>query len=901
MDYKQPITSVPAEDQYVKQFNPSRKSPIYARAFRRYTCRESVAQTTDFRNLTFKIQQPNNNLVFNSVKLCLPLSLKCEAKDGSDLSMRITNRLPACNIAVSQYPWKCFKHISLAVNGKVYSQNCSDYGYILGKCYSSKDKNGDQDTHSLKAIVNRDFSKRAVTSTYVTGLHRPSGGSESYVIADYQLQTSDAAFSLLESNSGMIARARNFQQGLADSDGYEWRDTIVCNLDIGPFAARIREDNSSNGAVPYCRDLNLSCRFKQARSKLDQDNRDPEKLDSAGRKIVQGLFEFGTPANQRHYPEQVDTSLQYPADYIIKWTDKPYLLVEYVEYSGPMEPSYELKGYDYLFNRSDPFQMGVPKLGVPVQTKTVRCLSRLLSVPSKIYIWADLGNLYKDSFIFGGCDRQLTLKNLKIRCNQVQDALQDPSIEMCYHYFKRLTNSSWGFSTYRKSPVYVFSPTEIGIEQLLANNARITSFEVTADAELTPLMIEEYDTINDGSSMFVTGYKVPGTVESFAQNGDSNLFTAAYDNGVTLHLNDNMVPKLGNLVRFALSTVRVTDGGQESTQEKMSRLFIDIVDDNFHEYYFRDKYIRHSQKTGNPGQPGYQPQFPEILGIADVRSVQMKFTNMLWTRIKKTGTATQLVSLYMVGMSWDFTFTDTDGIDRANFYCGIDKIEAQISEEGVFQHWKVVNGQLDEILKSAHKGYVHIQGRSYPWNALPTGPDMDRHIGVAPALQAIPVEGNIANGIGLVQAETHFLDGTRTTDGGQTHATGSNFHKANPSADEEVWVCVGPVVNDLFKMKADGTDYTKQRETAEVVLSLNRGQFGTPQAQLELRNTTNGTLSLYDIRSAAYVTEVANKMDYELKCLFEFGNNQIVHQRGNTPAFVKNNLVAVADPRVGAF
>ena len=143
MDYKQPITSVPAEDQYVKQFNPSRKSPIYARAFRRYTCRESVAQTTDFRNLTFKIQQPNNNLVFNSVKLCLPLSLKCESKDGSDLSMRITNRLPACNIAVSQYPWKCFKHISLAVNGKVYSQNCSDYGYILGKCYSSKDKNGD--------------------------------------------------------------------------------------------------------------------------------------------------------------------------------------------------------------------------------------------------------------------------------------------------------------------------------------------------------------------------------------------------------------------------------------------------------------------------------------------------------------------------------------------------------------------------------------------------------------------------------------------------------------------------------------------------------------------------------------------------------------------------------------
>ena len=117
----------------------------------------------------------------------------------------------------------------------------------------------------------------------------------------------------------------------------------------------------------------------------------------------------------------------------------------------------------------------------------VRINSRLLEVASKVYIWTELAQEYKKSFFLGGTQRCCRLKNLKLRINNRNDLLFDPSQEMLFENFKRLTSNQWGISTWKKSPIYVFDPSTFGLPRYNTGQAQLMHYEWTMDVEPTEL------------------------------------------------------------------------------------------------------------------------------------------------------------------------------------------------------------------------------------------------------------------------------------------------------------------------------------------------------------------------------------------------------------------------------
>ena len=61
----------------IPQFRPSKQNPIFEQITKRYPCQETYAgKRNHFRRLTWKIQQPDPNMVWTGVKLVLPLKIE---------------------------------------------------------------------------------------------------------------------------------------------------------------------------------------------------------------------------------------------------------------------------------------------------------------------------------------------------------------------------------------------------------------------------------------------------------------------------------------------------------------------------------------------------------------------------------------------------------------------------------------------------------------------------------------------------------------------------------------------------------------------------------------------------------------------------------------------------------
>ena len=95
----------------VPQFRPSKEAPIYPYITKKYPCQETYAgKENHFRRLTWKIQQPDPNMVWTAVKLVLPLEmvfLSPEYDDPAVLAhcdVRTATREAACNIALAETP-----------------------------------------------------------------------------------------------------------------------------------------------------------------------------------------------------------------------------------------------------------------------------------------------------------------------------------------------------------------------------------------------------------------------------------------------------------------------------------------------------------------------------------------------------------------------------------------------------------------------------------------------------------------------------------------------------------------------------------------------------------------------------------------------------------------------------
>ena len=502
----------------VPQFVPSRDAPINSYIIRKYPCQEHVAgKTNQFGSLTWKIQQPDSSMVWQSVKVVMPMDIQVCDKRGDGEPMDISSQRPTCNIALSQSPMNAFRQTSLSINGRIFSED-NFYRDILDACYRGVGAQAYGDNHSLRPIVYRnlktDIQDNAIpVVTYDrdagTFHHAEIDDEDAFVLTtDIQTSTVNTAFNLLEHNGPFIERARIFQDKLS-FDGETWTGEISHLLELGPFQARARKGNT---AVPYIQDFHLRLNFQNMESKFDVENPDILKTNplnrpfATGRTMAPKLLEFATLPNFLHPGDRVQTRNSWPAGYQFTYTAQPYLEVVYTKHESPMRDSYNLRCFEHLYDQSNRFVLQAPADTFVSPKVLSRVTSRLLSLPTKIYVWGEVSDEFKYTFGMGGVRRSCLLENLHLRVNQRPDVMFNPSQEECYEMFRRHTNSNLEYGSWLKSPIYCFDMVDVGQPDMFSNDARISWFEWDAAVSLTPLQICELNNLHHDNNLEAHGY-----------------------------------------------------------------------------------------------------------------------------------------------------------------------------------------------------------------------------------------------------------------------------------------------------------------------------------------------------------------------------------------------------------
>ena len=499
----------------VPQFVPSRDAPINSYIIRKYPCQERLAgKVNEFRTLTWKIQQPDSSMVWQSVKVVMPMEIMVCDKSAEAKSMAIGDRLPPCNMALSQSPMNAFRQTSLSINGRIFSED-NFYRDILDACYRGVGAQAYGDNHSLKPIVYRavrsdfDPDRLPVLIDDMEDGYIPVhiDGEPAFVLVDtVEHRTASSTFNLLEHNGPFIERARIFQDNLI-YDGEVWEGEISHLLELGPFQARARKGNS---AVPYIQDFHLRMNFQNMESKFDVHN--PELVGkynaeyASGRTMAPKLLEFATLPNFLHAGEDVFNRHAWPAGYTFRYTAQPYLEVVYTKHEAPMRDSYNLRCFEHLYEKSNRFALKAPSDSYKSPTVLSRVTSRLLSLPTKIYVWAEISDEYKYAFAMGGVRRSCLLENLHLRVNQRPDVMFNPSQEECYEMFRRHTNSNLEYGSWLKSPIYCFDMVDVGQPDMFSNDARIAWFEWDAAVSMTKMQMIEQNNLLHDNNLAAHGY-----------------------------------------------------------------------------------------------------------------------------------------------------------------------------------------------------------------------------------------------------------------------------------------------------------------------------------------------------------------------------------------------------------
>lgn len=500
----------------VPEFGPEREAPIFPQITRRYYCQEDVANRSNvWDRLTWKIQQPDQSMVWSSVKLVMPMEIQVYDVRNDALDMRVSTGGPACNMALSESPMNCFRQTTMGINGKIFMED-NIWRRTLNTCYRGVGPQAYGDNHSLKPIVNRDLRD---ASQYEHPVNDENGDRIGTVTLQRPslLQT---AYSLLEHNSPFIERARLWQDHLS-ADGTRWEGDITSYLELGPFQARARK---SNTAVPYIHDFLLRLQFDSNPSRFDSelrvanvvDGRDPDAME--GRVIPCKLLEFGTIPNMLHPGETITTREKWPAKFVCTYIKKPYLEITYVKFPK-MQPYYNLRCFEHQYEYGNDFVLLPDEANAfDIDYSKQRITSNLLSYPTKIYLWADHSRAFQGSFITGGVRRSCELKDIHCRINQRPEVISAPSQEACFEMFKRHTNSSLEFGAWSKSPIYCFDPVDLGQSDMLSNDARRITMEWDCDVGLTPLQVQEHQDTTVSSNLRWSGYSIP-VVETTTSHG----------------------------------------------------------------------------------------------------------------------------------------------------------------------------------------------------------------------------------------------------------------------------------------------------------------------------------------------------------------------------------------------
>ena len=478
------MLSTASHNTNVAEFTPSKENPIFPWIARRYPCQEDIGnKVNEFSRLTWKIQQPDPNMVFSAVKLVLPLEMSFFGPQGSGTSpvdVRLRSRQGACNMALAETPMKAFRSTSLNINGKQFTEQ-NTWKETLDACYRGLGAQAYGDNHSLRPVVTRSL----INPDEFVWINPSDSQNKDYVRV--QDASSDNFQTLLDNNGPFLERARIFQQGLSD-DGTAWTGEISSYLECGPFQARAR---IGNAAVPYIHDMHLQMQFHTQPAQFDRTWPAMDRTTTKSRVMAPRLLEFATVPNYR--PEGIsDLKNRFLANVDFRWTAKPYLEVTYTKFPSPMQSSYLLRCLEHQYEASLPrFQFDLNSETRVHQAVKSRITSRLLSYPTKIYIWAEQSDEWKGAYISGGCRRSCRLQNMHCRINQRPNVLNNPTQEVLYEMFQRNTNSSLEFGAWKQSPIYCFTPADLGQPDMQANDARLSWFEFDADVALTDLQLRE--------------------------------------------------------------------------------------------------------------------------------------------------------------------------------------------------------------------------------------------------------------------------------------------------------------------------------------------------------------------------------------------------------------------------
>ena len=493
----------------VPQFRPSKEAPIFPYITKKYPCQETYAgKENHFQRLSWKIQQPDPNMVWTAVKLVLPLEMTFLSPEYDDpavlthVDVRTSTREAACNIALAETPMKAFRATSLSINGKVFTEQ-NIWKETLDACYRGVGPQAYGSNHSLQPVVTRAIRTEDSRSLIYDAQNAPT----QYYTRSTDIPGFNNVADNLDNNGPFIERARIFQQDLSD-DGKSWVGEISSYLEIGPFQARARLGNT---AVPYIEDFHLQMDFVSQPSKFDQKCglRFDSNPGNAERYMPPRLLEFATIPNYRPRGIEPIPASRYLNGVHFTWTAKPYLEVTYTKFPEPMRPGYQLRCFEHQYEQSLPrFVFDLEQNTSAHQPVPARITSRLLSYPTKIYLWGDQSDDTKGQFIDGGCRRSCQLKNIHCRINQRPSVIDAPSQENLFEMFQRHTNSDMEYGTWRKAPIYCFSPADLGQPDLHANDARLTWFEWDADVSLTDLQIREQQDKEYAAAMDQSGYEL---------------------------------------------------------------------------------------------------------------------------------------------------------------------------------------------------------------------------------------------------------------------------------------------------------------------------------------------------------------------------------------------------------
>ncbi len=521
------LNSRPDTKSGIRQYDGERTSPVFQFITRKYYCQEQGTVgpiSGNLAALSFKIENEEwQDLVMKSVRLHIPIKItpKCGKQD---ISIKLADRFPACCVSLATNAWKCFSNVTMVCNDKVFRTQPNLYQQLLDVCYDTRDELGYGDSHSLKPLAITDFKKQTEThGTYL--VHSEDDAAEYIQILDGASNHSDNSSNLVTANGGFLNRVRHMQTEIANQQFCETE--LVNFIHCGPFMNRVRRTLNGlpmyNDAVPFVKSLQLDFTFDRRQSIFDQDR----ELSGASsdrpfwpdRSLAMDWLEFATLCNINE-PSQIGlpndnwlTSCKFEI------TSRPFLSVQYVKMGAVLRDQYKLRAIDYRQEKTSPFSFAFPQIlentkltAPPVQQ---RISSRLLEMPSKIYLYCELARDFKKSYFMGGCMRTLKIKNLKLRINNKTNVLFDPTQLELYDHFKRCTRNSWEIGTWEKCPIVVLDPQALGLQEFLAQDSKLLDFEWRFDVEPTAMFCNEIEQLASATSMLTMGYS-PNRAHAFS-------------------------------------------------------------------------------------------------------------------------------------------------------------------------------------------------------------------------------------------------------------------------------------------------------------------------------------------------------------------------------------------------